>query len=87
MLGRTFSRYGVAVLLATLVAGCSLFGAKTSKPDGRAKSWGYDSVCKRNPGQCMYKGHYEPGEREYAEQEAKRLNQASLDRLRHSSGY
>lgn len=30
----------------------------------------------------MYNGAYEPGERDYAEQEAKLLNQASLDALR-----
>jgi hypothetical protein len=34
----------------------------------------------------MYEGQYEPGERDYAEQEAKRLNQAASDKLRRSSG-
>ncbi len=35
---------------------------------------------------CMYDGKYEPGEEDYAEAEAKRLNKASTDRLRRSSG-
>jgi hypothetical protein len=34
----------------------------------------------------MYEGAYEPGERDYAEQEAKRLNQAASRRLRRISG-
>lgn len=34
----------------------------------------------------MYDGKYEPGEEDYAEVEAKRLNKASTDRLRRSSG-
>ena len=34
----------------------------------------------------MYDGNYEQGEEDYAEAEAKRLNKASTDRLRRSSG-
>ncbi len=34
----------------------------------------------------MYDGKYEQGEEDYAESEAKRLNKASTDRLRRSSG-
>ncbi|CUI34503.1 Uncharacterised protein [Achromobacter xylosoxidans] len=34
----------------------------------------------------MYDGKYEPGEEDYVEAEAKRLNKASADRLRRSSG-
>jgi hypothetical protein len=30
----------------------------------------------------MYEGQYEPGERDYAEQEARRLNQAQYAKLR-----
>ncbi|EHK63466.1 hypothetical protein KYC_25158 [Achromobacter arsenitoxydans SY8] len=34
----------------------------------------------------MYEGQYESGEEGYAEDEAKRLNKESSDRLRRSSG-
>jgi|GEM_PF-1151300 len=40
--------------------------------------------CAFAPEQCMYDGPYEPGERAYAEEEAKRLNRNSLNRLRRS---
>lgn len=42
--------------------------------------------CRWNRSSCMYDGKYEPGEEDYAESEAKRLNKASTDRLRRSSG-
>ncbi|MFH7109502.1 hypothetical protein ACFWXM_16705 [Achromobacter xylosoxidans] len=42
--------------------------------------------CRWNRNSCMYDGKYEPGEEDYAEAEAKRLNKASTDRLRRSSG-
>jgi len=35
---------------------------------------------------CIYEGQYESGEEDYAEDEAKRLNKESSDRLRRSSG-
>jgi len=35
---------------------------------------------------CGYEGQYESGEEDYAEDEAKRLNKQSSDRLRRSSG-
>ncbi|AVJ28547.1 hypothetical protein [Achromobacter spanius] len=35
---------------------------------------------------CNYEGQYESGEEDYAEDEAKRLNKESTDRLRRSSG-
>jgi len=35
---------------------------------------------------CIYEGQYESGEEDYAEDEAKRLNKESTDRLRRSSG-
>jgi hypothetical protein len=34
----------------------------------------------------MHEGSYDPGEEDYAEEEATRLNQESSDRLRRSSG-
>jgi hypothetical protein len=42
--------------------------------------------CRWYRSSCMYDGKYEPGEEDYAESEAKRLNKASTDRLRRSSG-
>ncbi|UIP23305.1 hypothetical protein LYZ39_12575 [Achromobacter deleyi] len=42
--------------------------------------------CGWNRSSCMYDGKYEAGEEDYAEAEAKRLNKASSDRLRRSSG-
>lgn len=44
------------------------------------------SECRWNRSSCMYDRKYEPGEEDYAEYEAKRLNKASTDRLRRSSG-
>ena len=73
---QSFSRCGVALFLVSLVAGCSLSGPKASDRD---------SECKWNRSSCMHEGAYEPGEREYAEQEAKRLNQAASGKLRRSS--
>lgn len=74
---QTLSRYGVALFLVALVSGCSLVGLGGS---------GRGDECKWNRSSCMYEGAYEPGEEGYAEQEAKRLNQAQSVRLRRSSG-
>ncbi|MGE4126290.1 MAG: hypothetical protein AB7E59_13685 [Pusillimonas sp.] len=38
--------------------------------------------CHDNPRSCIYKGRYESGEYQYAQQEAERLNQLALERLR-----
>jgi hypothetical protein len=35
----------------------------------------------------MYEGKYEPDERDYAEEEAKRLNQAESRKIRRKSGW
>ncbi|KAG1453815.1 hypothetical protein G6F57_015641 [Rhizopus arrhizus] len=43
--------------------------------------------CGWNRSSCMYEGKYEEGEEDYAEDEAKRLNKNSSDRLRRSSGF
>lgn len=68
-----FRRCGITLCLAALASGCS--SIDLSQP-------ALVNECKRNPSSCMYEGSYEPGERDYAEQEAKRLNRASLERLR-----
>jgi hypothetical protein len=42
--------------------------------------------CKVSRSSCMYEGSYEPGEADYAEQEAAKLNKAQTSKLRQSSG-
>lgn len=77
MSAQTLSRCSVAVFLAALVSGCSLMGSGASDRAGE---------CRWNRSSCMYEGRYEPGERDYAEEEAARLNRASSVRLRRSGG-
>lgn len=74
-----FSPCGATLFLAALVSGCSVIGLDDSSV--RA------SECERNRSSCMHEGSYEPGEREYAEQEAKDLNRAASQKLRRSSGW
>lgn len=59
------------LLLVGLLAGCGSRGEVVNK-------------CRLNPQSCSYDGGYEPGEREYAEREAARLNRAESGRLRRS---
>lgn len=61
------------LVLAALAGGCS-----TSGPGEASR----DSACLRDRAGCMHEGSYEPGERAYAEEEASRLNQAQLSRMR-----
>ncbi|CAM4237722.1 Uncharacterised protein [Bordetella pseudohinzii] len=42
--------------------------------------------CRWNRSKCLYDGKYEAGERDYAEQEARRLNLAEVERLRRAFG-
>ena len=42
--------------------------------------------CRVSRSSCMYDGKYEAGERDYAEDEAKRLNRAEMERLRRAFG-
>lgn len=72
-------RCGFALALAALVSGCSSINLWEPDPLPTAAQ---ANECQRNRSKCMYDGPYEPGERQYAEDEARRLNQASLDRLR-----
>lgn len=80
---RILGRCATALLLVTLVSGCSMFGSDTSSQPRRA---GLFNQCTWNPDSCRYEGSYEDGEEEYAEDEARRLNQASLERLRRQGG-
>lgn len=86
-----FGRCSVMLLLAALVSGCSMFGSDhSSSSSSRARSGSSASVvsseCGWNRSRCMYEGQYEPDERGYAEEEARRLNQASAARFRRSTG-
>ncbi len=65
---QTMMRCALGLLMAAFVAGCS--------------SPGPLNKCKWNRSSCMYEGSYEPGEERYAEEEARRLNRASINRLR-----
>ncbi|TEA75658.1 hypothetical protein ERD78_09440 [Allopusillimonas soli] len=79
---QTLSRWGAVLFAAAFVSGCSLIGLGDSDgDDGRA------NACKRDRSSCMYEGRYEPGERGYAEEEAKRLNKAASARLRRSADW
>jgi len=69
---QTLSRCGLFVFLALLVSGCSSSGSAVSERSNE---------CKWNRSKCMHEGSYEPGERDYAEEEAKRLNRAAAARL------
>jgi len=80
MISQTFCRCGVALFLAALVSGCSMIGLGDT--DG-----GRDSECRWSRSSCMYEGKYEPDERDYAEEEAKRLNQAESRKIRRKSGW
>jgi len=79
---KTLNRCGLALFLAAIVSGCSLLGSGSSGHD-----YAHERVdhCKSNRSKCLYEGAYEAGERAYAEQQAKRLNQAAIERLRRSA--
>lgn len=67
------------LLPVAVLSGCSLgsFG-------GADSGSGFASECAWSRS-CMYEGSYESGERDYAEQEARRLNQAALERLQRNA--
>lgn len=68
---RASVRWGT-LLLFVLIAGCGTGAELTNK-------------CRWNRSSCMYEGAYDPGERDYAEEEAARLNRAELKRMRRGS--
>lgn len=71
-----FSRCSITLGLIALMSGCSLMGGGDDA--------GRSNDCRWNRSNCMYEGSYEKGEREYAEEEARRLNRAEQGRLRRS---
>lgn len=72
---RTLGRLAAALVLAALASGCA------SDPTGVSTALS-KPLCALSPSSCLYSGSYEPDEAAYAEQEARRLNQAQLIRLR-----
>jgi len=84
---RIIRRCGLS--LAVLIAGCALPGSRSdlettpsvSHPEPVATP-AQNDACNRDRRGCMYEGPYEQGERQYAEEEARRLNRAELKRLR-----
>ena len=84
----TFSRCGAALCFVALVAGCS-----SSKPTAADKAGMSNATparasneCKANRSKCLHEGSYDVGERDYAEDEARRLNLAEAQRLRRLFG-
>lgn len=71
--------------LFAILSGCSLFFGDDAVFFGGDDSPAQASACQKDPGSCLYNGRYEPDERDYAEQQARRLNQAEIQRLRRLS--
>ena len=70
--------------MTLLLSGC--FWGGDAGPSGSAGAFQGDETCLRTPSRCIYEGRYESGERDYAEDAARRLNQAQLQRLRRAGG-
>ncbi|MCW0206427.1 MAG: hypothetical protein OJK14_04975 [Achromobacter sp.] len=82
---QSLGRFGAALCLAALVSGCSSIGL--GKPERQTSSASKVSAeCQLSRSKCLYEGAYESGERDYAEEEAKRLNLAEVERLRRGAG-
>lgn len=84
----TISRCGAALFFVALAAGCS-----SSKPSAADKASMSEATparasneCKANRRKCLHEGSYDVGERDYAEDEARRLNLAEAQRLRRLFG-
>lgn len=78
---RLFRYFAALLFFAVALVGCS-----SPKSPQAAGASGASVVrsddCRWNRSRCIYEGSYEPGESAYAEQEARRLNQATMRRLR-----
>lgn len=69
------------LFISTLIVGCSSSGPQTTAGAPGAGA-AHSNECRWNRSRCIYEGSYEAGERDYAEEEARRLNQATIQRLR-----
>ncbi|WP_086063011.1 hypothetical protein [Bordetella genomosp. 8] len=89
-----FIRRVAVVLVFGLLSACSSTKkadsiestVRPTSPSAAKASGRVVDSCASSRSKCLYKGSYEPGERDYAEQEAKRLNLAELERLRKAFG-
>ncbi|NYT23170.1 hypothetical protein H0A73_06115 [Alcaligenaceae bacterium] len=79
---QTLNRCGLALFFAAIMAGCSSTNPGAPDGSGDARVVTTSLECRWNRSNCIYEGRYEPGERGYAESEARRLNQASIERLK-----
>lgn len=84
-----FIKIGLALIITGAISGCSFlpFFGSTGNDSTSYRNYpdNAQNECIRNRASCMYEGSYEKGERYFAEEEARRLNQASLERLRRMS--
>lgn len=76
-----FARFVVPLFVVLAMAGCSSSGPTDRSAVSNASPVRTDD-CRWNRSSCIYEGSYEAGERDYAEEEARRLNQATIQRLR-----
>lgn len=75
-------RCGAVLLFVSFLSGCSLLDFGKSEDEPVEVPY---NACQHDPKSCMYEGSYEVGERDFAIQEAKRLNKASMERLMRSA--
>lgn len=68
MLIQAVVRCGVVLCLVAMTAGC--MSSRTTSKLFNECTWNRDG--------CLYEGSYEPGEEEYAEKEAQRLNKGQM---------
>lgn len=80
---KTLSRCGSVLLLIVFLSACSSFDRETASASSVSER---QDDCAWNRSSCLYEGRYDVGERDYAEEEAKRLNRAQLNRLRRMGG-
>ena len=75
------ARCATATTFFALTVGCGSAPTPLELLGGSSEPDRIDE-CKSNRRACIYEGSYDRGERDYAEEEAKRLNQAQLRRIR-----
>ena len=78
---QTLWRRSLVVVCAGLAAACSSTDSDVAVHSTSSVAQ-VTSECERNRRSCIYEGRYEADERNYAELEARRLNQAQLKRMR-----
>ena len=83
MTTQRFALATILIALAAVLSGCSGMRHPSPSSSSSGAPFAVNPSCGRGSS-CMYNGHYDPGEREYAEKEAQRLNQAEYERLRSS---